>query len=102
MWPWPHQILSVVGYATSIIFRCADSESVEYARDTIGTEFNTYTGHVEKSSLPTGGTVTTSRETKKEEEHSFYVPEVQARGSSRLQAGRGLRLRPDSDARGVI
>ena len=56
---------------TSIILGLNDSESVDFARETIGTEFESYTGHVEKSSMPGGGTVTTARETKQEEEHAF-------------------------------
>lgn len=59
------------GMTTSIILRTADEASVDYARQTVGTEFHEYTKNVEKSSVPGGGTVTTSRETKQEEEHHF-------------------------------
>lgn len=59
------------GMTTSIILRCADSESVEYARSTIGTEFTEYTKNVEKQQLGPYGSIETNRETKLEEEHTF-------------------------------
>lgn len=59
------------GMTTSVILRCADSESVEFARDTIGTEFTEYTKNVEKESIGDFGTIEKNRETKMEEEHHF-------------------------------
>lgn len=59
------------GMTTSIILRCADPESVDFARQVIGTRFEEYTHRESKEQLPGGTTVMTSRETKREEEHSF-------------------------------
>lgn len=66
------------GMTTSIILRTADEASVDYARETVGTTFEEYTKNVEKSSVPGGGTVTTSRETKQEEEHHFAKGELRS------------------------
>lgn len=55
------------GMTASIILRCADPASVEYARATIGTHFEEFTGHVERG--PEGGV--RSRETRLEEQHDF-------------------------------
>lgn len=60
------------GMTTAIILRVADSASVEFARDTIGTRFEEYTAHVERKQAPLGeGMIETNRETKLEEEHDF-------------------------------
>ena len=55
---------------TSIILRCNDSKSVEFARDTIGTHFEEYTGHVEREQIG-DRSVVTNRETRVEEQHDF-------------------------------
>ncbi|WP_245998616.1 type IV secretory system conjugative DNA transfer family protein [Halalkalicoccus subterraneus] len=66
------------GMTTSVILRTADEASVDYARETVGTEFNEYTKNVEKSSVPGGGTIETNRETKQEEEHHFAKGELRS------------------------
>lgn len=63
-----HALLS--GMTTSIILRCNDSKSVEFARDTIGTHFEEYTGHVEREQIG-DRSVVTNRETRVEEQHDF-------------------------------
>ncbi|WP_254547487.1 type IV secretory system conjugative DNA transfer family protein [Halomarina pelagica] len=71
------------GLVSRVILRLGDDASIDYARAAVGTEFKTYTRHVEKS----GGdwNVTTRRETKDEEEHAF------ARGEfTRWDPGVGL------------
>lgn len=77
------------GMTTSIILRTADEPSVDYARETIGTEFHEYTGHVEREqSLLGGGMIETGREMKTEEEHVF------ARGDIRsFEAGEAVICR---------
>lgn len=64
-----HALLSDM--TTSIILRCADAESVEFARATIGTHFEEYTAHTERESIPGGGSITIARETRLHEEHDF-------------------------------
>lgn len=59
------------GMATSVILRCADAESVDFARQVIGTSFREYTHRENKEQGPGGMTITTNRETELEEEHSF-------------------------------
>lgn len=60
------------GMHTVIGLRTADEPSVDFLRETVGTEFNEYTGHVERKEAPLGGgMVETSREMKTEEEHKF-------------------------------
>lgn len=60
------------GMTTSIILRTADEASVDYARETVGTQFNEYTAHVERKEAPLGGgMIETGRETKLEEEHAY-------------------------------
>lgn len=60
------------GLVTTLVLRCGDDESIEYARSIIGTEFREYTKHVDrKQSALTGATFTAGRETKFEEEHHF-------------------------------
>ena len=54
----------------SIILRCNDSKSVEFARETIGTHFEEYTGHVEREQIG-DRSVATNRETRVEEQHEF-------------------------------
>lgn len=77
------------GLVTSIVLRCGDDESVEYARSIIGTEFQEYTRHVDRSES-LGTMIETGRETKQEEEHPF------AKGDFvEFEPGEGVVVRPD-------
>lgn len=60
------------GMTTVIGLRVADEASVDFLRETIGTEFAEYTAHVERKQSPLGnGMIETDRKTKMEEEHVF-------------------------------
>ncbi|MFC7158035.1 type IV secretory system conjugative DNA transfer family protein [Halomarina halobia] len=72
------------GLVSRVILRLGDEASIDYARTVVGTEFKTYTKHVEKDHAG-DFSVTKRRELKEEEEHAF------ARGEfTRWNPGVGL------------
>lgn len=60
------------GLVSKILLRANDSDTVEFIRNSIGTEFIEYTKHVERDDM--GNEV--RRETKEEEEHRFSKGEI--------------------------
>lgn len=67
-----HGAKGIMASLRSVIFlRLGEDESKEYAKDAVGHHYEERTGHVEKSSLPTGGSIETGRETHLQEEPDF-------------------------------
>jgi len=86
------------GLVSKILLRANDSETVEFIRESIGTEFVEYTQHVEKRDSVIGeGQVTTNRETKEEEEHAFAKGDIR-----KWNPGVGVIVLPDRWAYGYI
>lgn len=81
------------GLVSKILLRANDSDTVEFIRDSIGTEFQEYTKHVEKTDH---GHVK-RRETKEEEEHRFSKGQIR-----KWQPGVGAIVLPDRWAKGYM
>lgn len=86
------------GLVSKILLRANDSETVDFIRESIGTEFVEYTKHVEKrQSLIGDHQVETNRETKEEEEHAFAKGDIR-----KWDPGVGVVVLPDKWAFGYI
>lgn len=86
------------GLVSKILLRANDSETVEFIRESIGTEFVEYTQHVEKrDSIVGDGQTTVNRETKEEEEHAFAKGDIR-----KWNPGVGVIVLPDRWAYGYI
>ena len=86
------------GLVTKILLRANDSDTVEFIRESIGTEFVEYTKHVETSySEIKEREVEVGRETKEEEEHRFSKGEIR-----KWSAGVGAIVLPDRWAKGYM
>jgi hypothetical protein len=88
------------GFLSAIILRCADSASVEFARERIGTRFVERTASVEKATVGSRRRrrqKTIRRETKDSEEYPFAKGEI-----TEWRPGEGVVVRPDSWAHGRI
>lgn len=86
------------GLVTKILLRANDSETVDFIRESIGTEFVEYTQHVEKRYSPLQEReVEVDRETKEEEEHVFAKGDVR-----KWDPGVGAVVLPNKWAFGYI
>jgi hypothetical protein len=86
------------GLVTKVCLRANDSETVDFIRDSIGTEFVEYTKHVDyRQSLISDRRVETNRETKQEEEHAFAKGDIQ-----KWSQGWGVVVTPDGWMFGYI
>jgi hypothetical protein len=87
----------LAGFATEILLRAGDGESVEHAREAIGTHFEEYTGHTRHRDLGDWGEREVERETQMEEEHPLSKGDLQ-----RLDVGEAVIVQPGGWAFGYV
>lgn len=83
----------LAGLPSAVLLRCGDRESTEFARERVGTTFETYTRHTEERP----GGLGKIEETKDEEEHEFAKGEF-----GRFKPGEGIIVRPDGWVKGRL
>jgi len=86
------------GFLSTVLLRCGDAASVEFARERIGTEFVERTSNVEKTTLGSSNRQKTiRRETKPSEEYPFAKGDLTA-----WDPGEAVVVRSDSWAHGRV
>jgi hypothetical protein len=86
----------LAGLATQVLLRAGDNESVEHAREAIGTFFEEYTGHTHHTQFG-DFEVETERETQMEEEYPFSKGDLR-----RLDVGQAVIVQPGGWAFGYV
>ena len=84
------------GLATQVLLRAGDDESVEHAREAIGTYFEEYTGHTHYTQVG-DFEIETERETQMEEEYPFSKGDLR-----RLDVGQAVIVQPGGWAFGYV
>ena len=86
----------LAGLATQVLLRAGDKESVEHAREAIGTFFEEYTGHTHHAQID-NFEIETERETQMEEEYPFSKGDLR-----RLDVGQAVIVQPGGWAFGYV